>query len=62
MARIPKSPRAGEPVFSLAVSMLSFAVSATTVWLSLLHRGAIRMTKPTLVALLYQSPAGSGAR
>ncbi len=34
---------------SLLISVLAFVVSATTLWLTFVHRGRIRMTRPTVV-------------
>src|SRR6267142_2137669 len=34
---------------ALSVSVLAFAVSATTAWLTLFRRGTVRMTQPTVI-------------
>jgi hypothetical protein len=34
---------------AIAVSLLALAVSATTAWLTLLRRGTVRMTQPTVI-------------
>jgi hypothetical protein len=36
----------------LIISLVSAAISLTTLWFSVLHRGSIKMTRPRLVALL----------
>jgi len=44
-------------LISIIVSVLAFAISATTLWLTLLRKGAVRMTQPTLV---FFGPDGIG--
>lgn len=39
-------------VVSLVIACLSLTISATTVWLSLLRAGTVKMTKPTSIAFL----------
>lgn len=36
-------------IFSIGISVLAIAMSATTLWLTLLRKGEIRMTKPTVI-------------
>lgn len=36
-------------IFSIGISVLALAMSATTLWLTLLRRGEIKMTKPTVI-------------
>ena len=40
------------PIASIIVAALSFVVSATTAYLSLLRRGTVKMTRPTTIAFL----------
>jgi hypothetical protein len=39
-------------IVSLCVSILAVGVSATTMWFTLMHRGAVKMVRPSLVAFL----------
>jgi len=39
------------PMISIIISALAFIVSALTAWLSLFHRGTIKMTQPTIFFL-----------
>src|SRR5712691_2041343 len=43
---------------TIVVSITALAVSATTAWLTLLRRGSIRMTQPTLVFFGPDGPSG----
>lgn len=36
-------------MFSLAIAILSLALSGATMWLTMVHRGAIRMTRPSVI-------------
>jgi hypothetical protein len=40
------------PFASIIIASLSFVVSATTAWLSLLRAGTVKMTRPTTIAFL----------
>src|SRR5579872_2417971 len=48
--------RIGGRVVSIVISVLSLLVSVTTAWLTLLRRGTIKMTQPTVI---YFGPDGS---
>ena len=50
-----------DPV-ALTVSVLALAVSATTAWLTLLRRGVIRMTQPTVIFFGPDTPRTEGRR
>lgn len=41
--------------FSSAIAGISLAVSITVAWLTLLRRGALRMTQPIQIAFLYEN-------
>ena len=43
---------------SIVISVMALAVSVTTAWLTLLRRGTIRMTQPTLVFFGPDGPKG----
>jgi hypothetical protein len=45
-------------VVSIMISILALAVSVITAWLTLLRRGTIRMTQPTLVFFGPDGPGG----
>ena len=45
---------------SLVVSILSLAISGLTAWLTLLQRGTVRMTQPSMI--VFASDGGSGHR
>lgn len=47
-----------DQILSLIVACLAFGVSAVTAWLTLVRRGNLRMTRPSLVGFLYDQPAG----
>lgn len=47
-------------IFSIGLSVLALGMSATTLWLSLLHRGEVRITKPTVIFFGPDGDAGSG--
>lgn len=38
---------------SIIISLLAFGISAATLWLTLLHRGQVRMTRPNVVFFGY---------
>jgi len=42
--------------FSLAISVLSLAVSSATAWLTLFRRGTVKMTQPTVIFLGPDQP------
>jgi hypothetical protein len=43
--------------FSLSISTIALAISATTAWLTL-RRGKLAIARPLLVGFLYELPAG----
>jgi hypothetical protein len=46
--------------FSLAISTLALAVSATTAWLTLFHRGTVKMTQPRVIFFGPDTPRSHG--
>jgi len=47
----------GASTWSIVIASVSLLISGITMWLTLFHRGRIRMTQPTVV---YFAPDGSG--
>jgi hypothetical protein len=47
-------------VISIVLSVLALTVSATTAWLTLFHRGTIRMTAPSMVVFAYDGEGAPG--
>jgi hypothetical protein len=46
-------------VISIVVSFLSLIVSGLTAWLTLLRKGTVKMTQPSLVAFAFDLPQGT---
>jgi hypothetical protein len=42
-------------IFGIAIALVSLAISGTTLWITLLRRGRIAMTKPTIVFFGFDS-------
>lgn len=49
------------PITATIISVLAFIVSAATAWLTLLRRGALRMTHPTVIFFGPDGPPSQGA-
>jgi hypothetical protein len=45
-------------IASLLISALALAVSVVTAWLTMLRRGHLGMTRPSLIGFLYDLPGG----
>jgi len=49
------------PIIAVAISFLAFIVSATTAWLTLFRRGALRMTRPAVIFFGPDGPPSQGS-
>jgi len=45
-------------VISISIAALALFVSSTTAWFTLLRRGRLCMTQPTIVAFVFDGPSG----